>query len=141
MTLHILMGLPVSGKSTFTVNFKPKQIISTDNIRKEVLGDVNIQDPSIFQIAADRVKKCLMEFDDCVYDATNLRIEHRKEYINMGHSSGHKVNVVFFDISKNISQARNSRRKRKVPVEVIDLMFDVMERPTYKEGMDEITIL
>ena len=77
MKLIFTLGIPGSGKSTYMQDKYP--VVVTDELRKELLGDVNdiTQEKFIFDTAIDRIVS-LCYFHEVVYfDATMVETKHR----------------------------------------------------------------
>ncbi len=68
--LYMMIGLPASGKSTIAKEIAEKEnavIISTDDLRQELLNDVNSQADNnlIFKEAEKRLKQNISERKKC----------------------------------------------------------------------------
>jgi predicted kinase len=85
--LTVLVGPAGAGKSTYVAkNFKPSEVISTDEIRKELFGEYLGLDPvslrKTFDYARDLVKARLRNGLHTVVDATNLRKRDRLTWVD-----------------------------------------------------------
>ena len=80
MTLYTLVGLPASGKSTFSASRKDCVVVCPDTIRKTVLGNETDQKNGglIFAIAWKQINKALLQGKDVIFDATNCQKKYRK---------------------------------------------------------------
>lgn len=140
----MLCGLPGSGKSylaqRLTIWDKKPEIISSDSIRKELYGDENILGnfEEIFTECRTRIKNSLKAGKNVVYDATNLRKEYRKEFLQDIKASGYQTACIFFRTSLEDCIRRNKQRTRKVPEEKIRKMWDNFDPPRYSDGFDYI---
>lgn len=118
--LTLLVGPAGSGKSTYAAkNFKPGEIVSTDEIRKELFGDYSGLDPAslrlTFNYAKDLVKaRSKNGLHTCV-DATNLRKRDRLGFVDVVPSDT-IVNYVLLD--RDYDEKIKSRGWR--PEELID---------------------
>lgn len=81
----MMAGLPGSGKSTFaeryvTVNSNKPVVLSTDKLREELYGDPSIQGnyKTLFDEVYRRLRNHLKNGEHVVFDATNIKKEHRK---------------------------------------------------------------
>ena len=74
--LSMLVGLPGSGKSTYSKTQKDFVIHSSDALREELYGDENCQDNNtdLFAILHSRIKTDLIDGKNVIYDATNIRL-------------------------------------------------------------------
>ena len=143
--VHILIGIPASGKSTFAKNFvfshKDYKIVSTDDIRWKLFGNPSIQgNPKmIFAIAYKDIMSYLDKDYNVIFDATNISRKNRANLINFLNESGVE-NIVadYFPVTIDVALERNLQRKRHVPEKVIYKMFGKIEEPKYEEGFSEI---
>ncbi|MBD2307378.1 AAA family ATPase [Chroococcidiopsis sp. FACHB-1243] len=146
----LLVGLPGSGKSTLVgqlVAADPKlQLISTDKIRERLFGNEVIQGEWLlvwrevqrqFQSAAIQISRG--EVSTAIYDATNAQRRHRREVIVYARAAGLKQIVgLWVDTPVWLCLARNRRRDRQVPEEVILRMHRQLRDapPSLSEGLD-----
>ncbi len=141
--LIMLVGIPGSGKSAWAKEFiktHPHYIVhSSDELRKELYGDVNAQGKNgeLFTILHKRINKDLEEGKSVIYDATNLKKRRRCAFLR-GIKCWTKCVLFIEDIS--ICKKRNNDRDRKIPDEVIDRMWKGFSPPLWNEGFDEIEI-
>lgn len=144
----MMAGLPGSGKSTFaeryvTVNGNKPVVLSTDKLREELYGDPSIQGnyKTLFDEVYRRLRNHLKNGEHVIFDATNIKKEHRKIFFdNIADIECVPVCVVMV-ADKDISKSRNSRRKRVVPSYVIDRMADSWEEPVADEGFENIVFI
>ena len=148
--LLVLVGLPASGKSTFSEGLEKLGVVKTfssDAVREEKFGDASIQEKNgkgakyIFGIMDERVKKALYDDYDVVYDATSLTRKTRMALLEKMKGYYDTTTAVFFDTLLDECLERNSRRDRVVPVDVILKMNKNLEEPSYDEGFDRILIV
>lgn len=141
----MLIGLPGCGKSTYAVKYKSKNpdtaIISSDEIREEVFGNVNDQthNTEVFEIMKNRTLEFLKSNIDVIYDATNINRKRRISFLNLLPTNTIKIGVMFavpFDLCKE----QNEHRSRKVPFEVMNRMYKHFQVPCKGEGFDELHI-
>jgi predicted kinase len=151
-SLVIMVGLPGSGKSTWIIKNKPKwsntAVVSSDLLRKEVLGDVNNQDYNsyIWQLITQITIAYLKKGTNVVLDSTNTDIEKRKEFIKEIESEvDFKKFAIVFKISPEESKRRiakdilNKINRANVP-EVVEYGYGDNNRVYVKiEGGDEVT--
>lgn len=167
---YFLIGLPGSGKTTYTKKIQKEKnisILSSDSIRKELTGneaDVKtISHKEIFRILFERVKKKLSQGEDIIYDATNTYYKDRIDTINKLNKIIDKNNKkteivgVLFNTPAEIAKQRNALRERKVPEWVIERQekqllgenfFDLKTEKNFfnkiiniKEGYDKFIIV
>ena len=138
-TLYMMVGLPGSGKSYHAeealINDGNTEIVSSDEIRKELFGDENDQthNNEVFNEVHNRIKKLFAAGKNVVYDATNLSRKRRGAFLNTIPKEIRKVAVVMCT-ELDVCLKQNAQRERKVPEEVIMRMLKHMTVPTTEEG-------
>ena len=144
--LEILIGLPGSGKSAYAKEKELEEdnvvVVSSDSIRKEILGDVNdqSQNDKVFSVL---LKKCLEGVRDnkrVIVDATNLNRKRRINFINE-FPMGTKIIATVFAIPFSICCERNNNRERTVPLEIMERMYRTFTPPTREEGYSDIALV
>ena len=74
-----------------------------------------------------------------VYDATNVRRRHRREFIQAARGLGYQpLTGVWIDTPLAVCLERNSKRSRQVPAEIIERMSRQLMAapPSVSEGLD-----
>lgn len=151
-SLILLIGLPGSGKSTLAQQLAAAnsnlKLISTDKIREQLFGDEVIQGEWLlvwrevqrqFQQAVFQISR--KEIRAAIYDATNAQRRHRREVITCGRAAGFKQIVgLWVDTPVWLCLARNRRRDRQVPEEVILRMHRQLRDapPSLSEGLEHL---
>lgn len=140
--LFMLVGLPASGKTTCGKRLAEAEdalIVSSDEIRKELLGDVNdqTQNAKIFEEVENRIINGLKE-SNVVYDATNINYKRRMAFLQRI-KNVEKIGILIA-VPYEECLERNNQRERKVPEDVIKRMYYNIYIPQYYEGFDEIRI-
>ena len=93
LKFYMLCGLPASGKSHYALDLQrimsnetneKTVIVSSDNIRKELYGDENIQGnpEEVFNLVHERILQSLNNGVNVIYDATNLKRKYMLEILN-----------------------------------------------------------
>lgn len=144
---YMLVGLPGSGKSNIAKRMKEEnpgiQILSSDALRKKLWGDENIQGDNsvLFKKLHNRIKFCLENGVDCIYDATNISSKRRAAFLNEL-KRFKDINKVCIFVLTSIEKCfrNNKQRERQVPKEVIKNMYLRFDVPQYREGWDNIII-
>jgi predicted kinase len=143
-----LVGIPTSGKSTFSSNQKYRDYVrvSSDDILQEIAKERQQSYNTIFQanirfaqIAMMKVlRKAVEENRSLIWDQTNLTKKQRKEKLK--HIPAHyKKTAVYFVIPLETALKRNTQRPGKViPPEVLERMIGEYELPTLEEGFDQV---
>lgn len=143
--LFMMIGIPASGKTSLAEQIAKSEgaeIVSSDNIRKELYGDENIQGDSneVFKIVENRIINGLKNNKNMIYDATNINYKRRMAFLQKIRKL--KVEKVAIMVATPYEQCliRNSQRERQVPEEVIKRMYFNFYVPQYFEGWDNIQI-
>ena len=143
-----LVGVPTSGKSTFSNDKKYKDYvrISSDDILQEVAKERQQSYNTVFkanirfaQIAMMKVlRKAIEDGKSIIWDQTNTSKKQRKEKLK--HIPAHyKKTAVYFVVSLETALKRNTQRPGKViPPEILERMIKEYELPTLEEGFSEI---
>lgn len=73
-------------------------------------------------------------------DATNLRREERRPYLEIGQQFGCDVEAVFFDVPLEVCRERNAGRDRVVPDDALAAMAAKLVAPAEDEGFTKVTV-
>ena len=140
-SLWVVSGIPGSGKSTWISAFiatttSPIVIVSTDELRAELLGDATEQGANlkIFKIAHSRVRAALRAGKSVMFDATNLLKKHRSQVWRIGRACGARSIAVVLATPLSEALRRNQTRSRRVPEAVIARFFLQWQRPSLSEA-------
>ncbi|NLG85236.1 MAG: ATP-binding protein [Firmicutes bacterium] len=141
----MMVGIPGSGKSTLAERLAVEQeavLVSTDRLRAELIGSAEnrSRDRLVFARAAIDIQEALRYGLNVIYDATNLTVRDRARILRLLPPGTRKV-CYYLKIPLEVALARNRRRERVVPTEVMEAMFRRLEEPTTAEGWDEIRIV
>lgn len=144
--LFLMIGLPASGKSTLAEQIaksEDAEIVSSDNIRKELYGDENIQGDNnkVFRILQERIINGLKNNKNMIYDATNISYKTRMAFLQRLNKLEVEKIAIMVATPYEDCLIRNSQRERKVPEEVIKRMYNNFYVPQYFEGFDDIQII
>ena len=143
-TLHVMVGVPASGKSTVAQELKDKGAVwlSSDKIREEVYGNEAIQGNGkvVFETLFDRTKEALENGQTVVYDATCLYEEVRSDLLSQLSGTYEKAYCHYCDVPLETALERNSNRDRVVPEEVIERMYNNIQPPSESEAFDDIYV-
>ena len=144
--LIILCGIPGSGKSTYAKTYMERNYnmihLSSDEIRKELYGDENIQgNPGeVFTLMQKRAIEALNNGNDVIYDATNITRKDRAGIIGICPKFAKiECHIIWAPIEVCIQ--RDAERDRTVGKEVIDRMLKRFQAPYYDEGIDDIMVI
>lgn len=136
----VLVGLPGSGKSTYLARIGARGL-SSDTIRGLLADDERDQTihERVFQTLRYLLRQRLAIGRPVTYiDATNLRPEERRPYLEIGREFGCDVEAVVFDVPLEVCRERNAARDRVVPEEVMAAMAAKLVPPTQAEGFIKV---
>ena len=140
----MLVGLPGSGKSYLAKEYADKGFVihSSDEIRREISGDVNRQDinAEVFKVLHNRVKDDLKCGRSCVYDATNISYKRRKAFLQELSSIECTKICILIATPYEVCLDQNRLRERNVPDNVIERMYKNFDVPYWYEGWDDILL-
>jgi predicted kinase len=150
--LIVLVGIPGSGKSSLAQEMIEKDrghlLISTDAIRGKLFGDEAIQGSwlLIWQELERQLQQAVEaiasgQATTAIYDATNAVCEHRRFAIARIRQIGFTdLTGLWLDTPIWLSLARNRRRSRQVPDEVILRMYRSLRDapPSCEDGLDRL---
>lgn len=144
--LFVMVGLPASGKSTKSKELAKEYnatIHASDEIRRELSGDVNNQDinTQVFQTLHSRIKQDLKNGKNCIFDATNISYRNRKGFLRELKNIPCEKICVFMATPIEECLKANATRDRVVPEEVIKSMYKRFDVPFFYEGWDNIEVV
>lgn len=165
-TFYMLVGLPGTGKSTWTDKFKRKykeeqfhtafksnqlvewklSIISTDDIIQFIADQHRLTYNQIFDNItysfAEKMSYKLAKFafdrnDIVIWDQTNLTIKSRAKKLSLVPSHYKKV-CVMFGVPDDLTERLRSRVGKHIPDNVMMNMIKNYQQPTITEGFEDI---
>ncbi|MUG98898.1 AAA family ATPase [Scytonema sp. UIC 10036] len=145
--LLLLIGLPGSGKSTLAQHLladcPQMQIISTDTIRRQLFGGEAVQGPwlVLWREVLRQFQETIATGNIAIYDATNAQRRQRREVIASAREIGFThITGVWIDTPVWLCLARNKKRQRQVPEEVIFRMHRQLRDapPSLEEGLNDL---
>lgn len=137
----MLCGIPGSGKSTLARKLKRElgtltMIVCPDKIREDLYGDESIQGDGkkVFEIAYGSMVAALKNGINVIFDATNVKAKDRKNVLKRIEDIKCKKYLYYIPISVEEAMKRQEGRERKVPIEVVQRMYDNFQEPSMDEG-------
>lgn len=146
--LFLMMGAPGSGKSTYIKRFLTEKdiYISRDKIRFSLLSegeDYFAHENEVFDTFIQSIKNGLQKYDRVFADASHLNQSSRAKVINKVGQYANEINVIWLRTSLMECYKRNDNRegREKVPKSTIKSMYDSIQEPSAKEGIDTVYIV
>lgn len=144
--LYITVGIPGSGKSTYSKKFVESsdieiKYLSSDILRKKFGTGEEDQSvtPLVFSHIKTKTKQYLSNKKSVLIDSTAITPKNRKDFIDIGKQYPDvEIIALVFQISLSIAKQRNNSRERVVPEYVIDKMYKQFKFPSKSEGFDLI---
>jgi predicted kinase len=141
----MMVGLVGSGKSTIAQKIHEEKgyvIISSDTMREELFGSVDVQDKNriLFEKMGEKCVELCKKGVNCVYDATNLTKKHRISFIKSLPSDTSVIALVVATLYED-SLKRNAKRDRNVPEDVIKAMREKFQLPMKQEGFSDVVVV
>ena len=149
----LLVGVPLSGKSTWIRNNHPTtRIVSRDELVMEVYGsdDYNtafkeVNQKDVERLLDLRLKEVNTNKENVIVDMTNMVVSRRVKTLRYFSDDYYKEVIVFpvldSDEYKRRNNERNVNENKWIPPFVISSMLNSYQEPTLDEGFDKITIL
>jgi predicted kinase len=151
-TFNILVGPPLSGKSTYRKKletmFSDLIIICRDDIVMELCdSDIyeecfnSVNQKEVDKLLNDRLSNALMNRKNIVIDMTNLSVKRRKSFLSNVPSDYVKIAHVFewnYDTLVKRNDHRKELENKYIPIHVIKSMVDSFQPVKKEEGFDKI---
>jgi len=149
MKLHLLAGMPGSGKSTTALRIKANNhdsfIISTDQLRLEANSgkypkgiSYDILEPIIEKLAYIEVKQLLSAKCEVVIDTTNLNKKKRKKWIDLAHSVNNNIEIILYWHVAHFDSPERWLTERNIDKEeyqnIREKLSKTIESPDVSEG-------
>jgi predicted kinase len=135
----MMSAIPGSGKDTYIKkNFSHLPVVSLDAIREEMGVDPTDKSGNgrVIQEAKERAKVHMRKHESFVWNATNITSQLRGQLIDLFHSYGGKVKIIYVEVPYKTLIQQNSNREAAVPLPVIERMIGKLEIPQYDEAYD-----
>ncbi len=154
-TVYIMCGLIGSGKSTYArkqveESIEPIIVINKDSIREMMSGGKYVFNPEtepIVKEIAERALKIALEYSyDIIIDATNIKAQYRKNWINLVKSISpeRRIELVYCNEKKNnLTNRMKSPKGQSIEtwIGVYQEMLENFEEPEIEEGYEILTTI
>ena len=131
----LMSGLPGAGKDTWIrENAGNLPMVSLDCIRDEVGIGPEDNQGRVIQTAKSRAKAFLRKKEPFVWNATNVTRHLRKPLIDLFHSYGARVRIVYVEAPYRALMQRNQKRDRALPADVLERLVGKLDVPGIVEA-------
>lgn len=143
--LYMMVGVPRSGKSTFSKQLRDKTnatILSADKLRVELLGQktpIKEKEPFIWKTFYQRLGSLLSDRKDIIIDNTNVSVKSRKKILKKALS--YDYNIEAFVLKTSIEEIRKRAKASNFPIGVINIMIMIAQMPSTQEGFTVVHIV
>lgn len=143
--VYVLSGIAGSGKDHTIKHMdllKELPIVSLDDIRRKngVSPTDKVGNGRVIQVAKELAKSYMREHVDFIWNATNITKMTRNQIIELVHSYGGSVTIIYVEKPYKKLLSQNKDRDYVVPENVIERMIGKLEFPEYGEA-EEILII
>jgi predicted kinase len=132
--VYIMVGIAGSGKSRYLKKVDPKYIVSPDEIRRELTGDITNQSMNyeVWPTAKARMKVVLKRYGKVYLDATNVNKWLRVEFMS-DFNGAQKIAIVFesdveISLERINKDVENGVDRSVVPEEVIRKQYKLFNK-------------
>ena len=148
----ILVGIPGSGKSRYAKLLSESDglpIVSSDEIRKELFGDINAVSHEQSKKAFEEVYRRIDAYKgNCIFDATNTTFDRLERFFNTDKYGEVEIHFLmdsfdpFLCHRRVLNDVKNKVDRSNVPKEVIERMYIQFTKLYYKiKDQEEIKFL
>ena len=130
-------GLSGSGKTTWVEHNLPQaHLVCMDTLRAQLTSDPADQgrNAQVFALAREHFKRALRAREPVVWSSTNLRRSQRAALLETARAYGAHTTLVVHHVGLGCALARNARRARQVPADVIRRQAHTAQLPLEDEA-------
>ena len=150
-TLHLLLGYPGAGKTTFARqlrNITKAVHLSSDKLRLEMFPDPTFsqyEHDVLYTELNDLTKMILEDGEDVVYDANLNRLEHREEKYKLATDLGVSYKLWWIRVPRDLARTRRIGEVARylipdgeTPERMFDRVAEIFESPKSDEKFIEV---
>lgn len=143
-TIHMLVGLPGSGKSHYAKELSKRQraaVVATDAIRERLFGSDTIQKNAylVFDEAYSEIGKALESGRNVIFDATNVSRDRRLKFLKRFRDVPVECHVL--TTPHEVAAQRDQARKRRVGERILEKYAKSFEFPAAGEGFEKLHLV
>lgn len=147
--LIFTVGIPGSGKSTWIKNQKGYEVVSLDDIRRQLTGSISDQskEDEVVNIGKNRIKQLLNAGKNVIYDGTNVKYWYRQNMLSGLPPAKLKAKIFHVDPNEAVKRIKkdveNKVDRSNVPPDVVKrlhthFMNTINENQLQNEGFEII---
>lgn len=146
MTVHTMVGLPGSGKTTLALKLRDDLggiIIAKDIVRHQMLGiefDPDLEDEVERMFRAMLSSSLYGYVDNIIIDNTNLTKAIRKELINKAYAANRDIVAHVFNADRYTAWDRKKNTRSIMTVGDFDRLVNIYEPVDENEGFSDIIL-
>jgi predicted kinase len=144
--LILVMGLPGSGKTTFSSSSLKGTRLHVDEIRKALTGTYKPGSANelVYGVVQRSLDYYLQKEKTVIVDGAFLSRKSRHPYLQLAKKRGAKIEVYWLDPSFSLFKKRIVERNkvvdydRKIDLQYMNKLLETLDMPTKDEGIDTI---
>lgn len=133
----LMSGLPLAGKDSWILkNGMGMPMISLDGIREQLRIPPAKNSSKVVQTAMEQARDFLRRKEPFIWNATNIIQETRQKLIRLFAGYGARVHILYLEVPYQELLARNQKRTRYIPENVLEDMIRKLEIPAPWEAYE-----
>lgn len=133
----LMSGLPLAGKDSWILkNGMEMPVISLDGIREQLRIPPTKNSGKVVQAAMEQARDFLRRKEPFIWNATNIIQETRQKLVSLFAGYGARVHILYLEVPYQELLARNRKRTRYIPENVLEEMIRKLEIPAPWEAYE-----
>lgn len=133
----LMSGLPLAGKDSWILkNGMGMPVISLDGIREQLGIPPTKGSGRVVQTAIEQAKTLLRRKKAFIWNATNIIQDTRQKLVSLFAGYGARVHILYLEVPYQELLARNRKRTRYIPENVLEEMIRKLEIPAPWEAYE-----